>query len=149
MKRSSFMLGILLCSVMTAMLGITTGCGGDGDVPHRTAFNVFASSGREGVEEVNAGAGYWIRMSTGYESDNGEAEARADLPNIELRVSMDGVDVPMDGGTVVEQNSGANSWEINSYHYTGALAAGDHTVIGTSYKNSVYVDSASFILRAE
>ena len=112
------------------------------------SINVFACQFAGGYI-VNSEGWYWIRMSIGFESDNGEAEARADQPNISLAVTMNGTTLPMDGDTVVEYNDGAGFWEINSYHCTGTLAPGTYTIIGTSYRSGEYVGSATCVLTAQ
>ena len=86
-------------------------------------------------------------MSTGY-ANGGENEARADQPNISLKVRMNGIMLPMDHSTVVEYNNGAGFWEVNSYHCTGNLEPGQYTIVGTSYRKGEYIDSATFVLEA-
>jgi hypothetical protein len=111
-------------------------------------MNVFAQSFQGTPTVIRSGGSYWIRMSMGFEN-GGEAEARADQPNVSLSVTVNDVDLPMTGGTRVEYNKGAGFWEVNSYHCTGVLAPGQYTIVGTSYKNSQYADKATFELVAK
>ncbi len=111
-------------------------------------FNVYARSAADGPTVVNSGGSYWIRMSIGYGAE-GEAEARAEQPDISLSVTMNGIELPMAGPTQVEYNDGAGIWEINSYHCTGPLAPGIYSIVGTSYRGGEVVDSASFVLLAK
>ena len=102
------------------------------------SINVFSCE-TDGGFSIKAGRSYWIRMSTGFEGENGEQEARDHLPNFEMTVTINDVSLPMDGTLIVEYNDGAGFWEINSYHCTGDLDVGEYELIGTGYSHGELV----------
>ena len=107
-----------------------------------SAFECQISNGFNAV----AGGGYWIRMSIGFDQENGEAEARAARPDISLPVTMNGVSLSMADTTVVEYNQPAGFWEVNAYYCTGILTAGEYIIVGESYNKGEYIDRATCIL---
>ncbi len=113
--------------------------------PDYGAMGIFGLQSQGTPVRVASRNAYWIRMSIGF---NSESEAKNDFDHISLKVSMDGIDLPADGGKRVEYNHGAGFWEINSYHCSGELSPGEYLVVGTSFRNDVYVDSARFTLVA-
>jgi hypothetical protein len=68
-------------------------------------------------------------MSIGFKS---EAEARADQPDVKLTVTLNGANLTMHNGTLLELNPDEQFWEVNSYHCTGELSTGDYTITGQS-----------------
>ncbi len=105
------------------------------------SYNVFACQISQGFEVV-AGGWYWIRMSIGFETENGEADARSEKPDIYLPVTMNDTPLTMADSTVVEYNQPAGFWEVNAYYCTGKLTAGEYIIIGESYNKGEFVDQA-------
>lgn len=105
------------------------------------SYNVFACEISEGFT-VDSGGWYWIRMSIGFETPNGEAEAREAKPTISLPVWMDGISLSMVDTTIVEYNEPAGFWEVNAYYCTEELTTGEYVILGKSYWNSEFVDSS-------
>lgn len=112
------------------------------------SYNVFACSFSPAFY-ASTGGSKWIRMSIGFDQENGEAVARATRPDIYLPVTMDGNPLTMVDSTTVEYNGPAGFWEVNAYYCTGFLTAGVHTIVGESYNQGVYIDRAVCTLIAQ
>lgn len=112
------------------------------------SYNVFACSFSDAFY-ASTGGSKWIRMSIGFDQDNGEAEARAARPDITLTATFDGTPMVMADSTVVEYNAPAGYWEVNAYYCTGFLTAGTHTIVGESYNKGIFVDQAVCTLVAQ
>lgn len=139
-------IGIMVLGVVYMNIGeVSAGTDCEG-VRNLDNINVFACQFQGGVTVI-PGSAYWIRMSIGYEVENGQAAAIADKPNISLPVTMNDVPLAIDGDTVVEYNDGTEFWEINSYYCTGILSPGVYTIVGTQYRNNDdYIGSATCAL---
>lgn len=119
------------------------------------ALNVFFGSfQKNSTVEAKAGKSYWIGMSDGLdnglfkdEGDKGKTEATAfvNKEGITFTVVLDGKELQLSGTTKLEYTY-ANFWELNGYYCSGALEIGSHKIVGTTYHNGNYVDSASFTL---
>jgi hypothetical protein len=111
--------------------------------PHtlESSYNVFACSFSDAFYATTGGS-KWIRMSIGFETANGEGDARATRPDITLPTTFDGNSMVMADSTVVEYNAPAGFWEVNAYYCTGFLTAGTHTIVGESYNQGIFVDQA-------
>jgi hypothetical protein len=113
------------------------------------SLNVFwGSSLEDSTITVVSGESYWIRMSIGFEGDNGCDEAVADYENISLSVTLNGTDLELYESTRIEYNYLAGFWEINGYYHSGILEKGTYEIVGTSYYGGDCVDSATFFIIA-
>jgi len=114
------------------------------------SVNVFwGSSLPNSTVTLVSGESCWIRMSIGFEGDNGLDEAAADYENISFSVTVNGTALELYQGTRIEYNYGADFWEINGYYHSGILEEGTYELVGTSYWGGNYVDSATFLIIAE
>lgn len=120
------------------------------EIPNNTnSFNVFSYSFLPGSTiKLASGGSYWIRMSIGFEGDNGYNEAVDDYENISLSVTLNGNELELYESTRIEYNHLVNFWEINGYYYTGVLEKGTYEIVGTSYRGGNYVGSAKFFIIA-
>ena len=121
------------------------------EIPNNNnSFNVFSCSFLpNSTIELPSGGSYWIRMSIGFEVDNGYNEAVQDYENISLSVTLDGNELELYESTRIEYNRVAGFWEINGYYHTGVLEKGTYEIIGTSYRSGTYVGSAVFFVIAD
>lgn len=119
--------------------------------PNQNYLNIFGDGNNKtrplsNTVELSSGKSYWIRMSIGFEGNNGEAEAIANKNNTTFSVTLNGNELKLSGDTKIEYY---NFWEIKGYYCTGILAKGSHKIVGTSYLGGNYVDSASLTLIAK
>lgn len=114
-----------------------------GPVGMNNHVNVFSCEEMGGLTVIQ-NSSLWIEMSIG--SKSSQEQALADRDNALLQVEMDGVELPQFGDNLVKYIDGMSFWAINSYHCTGPLTLGTHTVIGTSSENGNPLDSATCII---
>ena len=113
------------------------------------SFNVFWCSFLEdSTITLASGESYWIRMSIGFEGDNGYNEAGADYENISFSVTLNGTDLELYGSTRIEYNHGVGFWEINGYYHSGTLEKGTYEIVATTYRGGNYFGTVTFFIIA-
>lgn len=114
----------------------------------RNSLNLYACNFNSGYP-LPPGNSYWIRMSIGFAGENGEERANEARAGFNSVVMLNNDTLPMDKLALVEYNSKAGFWEVNSYHCTGALGAGTYNLKGTTSLNGSFYDEVKCKLRVE
>ena len=115
----------------------------------QNSMNVFWCSFLEdSTITLASGESYWIRMSIGFEGDNGYNEAGADYENISFSVTLNGTDLELYGSTRIEYNHGVGFWEINGYYHSGTLEKGTYEIVATTYRGGNYFGTVTFFIIA-
>lgn len=114
----------------------------------KNSLNIYACNLGNGYT-LAEGNSYWIRSSMGFNGEDGEARAKEALSSYNAVVMLNDDTLPMDKSPLVEYNSKAGFWEVNSYHCTGTLGLGVYELKGTTSLNGSFSDEVKCKLKVE
>ncbi len=114
----------------------------------KNSINTYACNLGNGYT-LAAGNSYWIRSSIGFKGEDGETRANEALTRYSAVVMLNNDTLPMDKSPLVEYNSIAGFWEVNSYHCTGILAIGQYNLKGTTSLNGSVYDEVECKLKVK